>query len=76
MTGYDTLKIKASLASPVSSLEVVDRDDEEAIQKKIKQLKAREKNIREERHRLESELRNLIFRRYLDLSKKYELKEV
>ncbi len=60
----------------MSSLEVVDRSDEEAIQKKIKLLKAREKRIREERHRLESELRSLIFKRYLDLSEKIELKEV
>lgn len=76
MTSDGTLKINASLASTVSSLEVVDRSDEEAIQKKIKLLKGREKHIREERHRLESELRNLIFKRYLDLSKKFELKEV
>jgi hypothetical protein len=39
-------------------------------------LKAREKSIREERHQLESELRNLIFKRYMDLSEKIELKEV
>ncbi len=76
MTGYGTLKLNASLASHMSSLEVVDRADEEAIQKKIKLLKAREKRTREERHRLESELRNLIFKRYLDLSEKYELNEV
>ncbi len=60
----------------MSSLEVVDRSDEKVIQKKIKLLKGREKRIREERHRLESELRNLIFKRYLDLSEKIELKEV
>ena len=75
MTGYGTLKINASFASHVSSLEVKDRADEEAIQKKIKLLKASEKRVREERHGLESELRNLIFRRYLDLSEKYELNE-
>ncbi len=60
----------------MSRLEVVDRSDEKVIQKKIKLLKGREKRIREERHRLESELRNLIFKRYLDLSEKIELKEV
>jgi len=76
VTGDGTFKINASLASTVSNLEVMDRSDEEAIQKKIKLLKAREKRIREERHRLESELRTLIFRRYLDLSEKIELKEV
>ena len=76
MTGYGTLKINASLASPVDTLEVMDRVDEEALHKKIKRLKASEKRIREERHRLETELRTLIFKRYLDLSEKYELKEV
>ena len=76
MTGYGTLKINASLASPVGTLEVMDRADEEALHKKIKLLKAREKRIREERHRLEAELRTLIFKRYMDLSDKYELKEV
>lgn len=76
VTGDGTLKINASLASTVNSLEVVDRSEEEAIQKKIKLLKAREKRIREERHRLESKLRNMIFKRYLDLSEKFELKEV
>ena len=73
MTGYSILKITAPHASHMSSLEVVDRADEEEIQMKIKLLKAREKRIREERHRLESELRNLIFNRYMDLSEKYEL---
>ncbi len=76
MTGYGTLKINASLASPVGTLEIMDRADEEALHKKIKLLKAREKRIREERHRLEAELRTLIFKRYMDLSDKYELKEV
>jgi hypothetical protein len=76
VTGDGNFKINASLASTVSSLKVVDRSDEEAIQKKIKLLKAREKSIREERHRLESELRNLIFKRYMDLSEKFELKDV
>ena len=76
MTSYGTLKINASLASPVGTLEVMDRADEEALHKKIKLLKAREKRIREERHRLEAELRTLIFKRYMDISDKYELKEV
>jgi hypothetical protein len=70
VTGYGTLKINISLASPVSSLESMDRAGEEAIQNKNKLLKAREKHIRKERHRIESELRNLIFRRYLALSEK------
>jgi len=75
VTGYGTLKINASLASPVGTLEVMDRTDEEALNKKIKLLKAREKRIREESHRLEAELRTLIFERYLDISERYELKE-
>lgn len=54
----------------------MDRAGEVAIQYKIKLLKAREKRIREECHRLESELRNLIFRRYLNLGEKYELNVV
>ena len=75
MTSYGTLKIIASLASPVVTLEVTDRADEEALHRKIKRLKAQEKRIREERHRLEAVLRSLIFKRYLDLSEKYELKK-
>jgi len=53
----------------------MDRTDEEALTKKIKLLKAREKRIREESHRLEAELRTLIFKRYLDISERYKLKE-
>ena len=75
MTSYGTLKIIASLASLVVTLEVTDRADEEALHRKIKRLKAQEKRIREERHRLEAVLRSLIFKRYLDLSEKYELKK-
>jgi len=54
----------------------MDRADEEALHKKNKLLKDCEKRIREERHRLEAELRTLNFKRYTDLSDKYELKEV
>ena len=75
MTGHGTLKINASLASPVDTLEIMDGADEKALHKKTKLLKAREKHIREERYRLEAELQTLIFKRYLDLSEKYELKE-
>ena len=75
MTGHGTLKINASLASPVDTLEIMDRADEKALLKKNNPLKTREKRIREERHKL-AELRTLIFKRYLDLSEKYELKEV
>jgi chaperonin cofactor prefoldin len=75
VTSYGILKIIASLASLVVTLEVTDRADEEALHRKIKRLKAQEKRIREERHRLEAVLRSLIFKRYLDLSEKYELKK-
>jgi len=76
VTGYGTLKINASLASPSGTLEIMDRADEETLHMKIKLLKDCEKPIREERHKLEAELRTLIFKRYMDLSDKYELKEV
>ena len=75
MTGYGTLKINASLASPVDKLEIIDRVKEKAHHKKNKLLKARERCIRGGRNRLEAELQTLIFKRCLDLSEKYELKE-
>ena len=59
----------------MDTLEIMDGADEKVLHKKNKLLKAREKHIREERHRLEAELQTLIFKRYLDLSEKYELKE-
>ena len=63
MTGHGTLKINASLASPVDTLEIMDGADEKALHKKNTLLKAREKHIREERYRLEAELQTLIFKR-------------
>jgi len=76
VTGYGIFKINASLASPAGNLEIMDRADEEALNKKIKLLKDCEKRIRGERYRFEAELRTLNFKRYTDLSDKYELKEV
>ena len=61
---------------PVGTLEDMDRADEEALHKKTKLLQTREKCIREERHKLETELRTLIFKRHLNISKKSELNEV
>jgi hypothetical protein len=54
----------------------MDRADDEMLHKKIKLLKDCEKRTREERNRLEAELRTLNFEKYTDLSDKYELKEV
>ena len=45
-------------------------DDEETLRTRIKALKRREKRIREERHRLEAELRNKIFKKYLEIENK------
>ena len=45
-------------------------DDEETLRRRIKQLKQREKRIREERHRLESQLREKIFKRFKEIEEK------
>jgi len=47
-----------------------DRWKEKALKRRIALLKKREKEIREERHRLESEVRTLIFHRYTRLGDK------
>ena len=43
---------------------------EKALKRRILLLRKREKEIREERHRLESELRTRIFQRYVRLGDK------
>jgi hypothetical protein len=43
---------------------------EKALKRRISQLRKREKEIREERHRLESEVRTLIVQRYTRLGNK------
>lgn len=45
-------------------------EDEDALRRRIKQLKTRERKIREERHRLESQLREIIFKRFKELEEK------
>ena len=45
-------------------------DDEETLRRRIKQLKLREKKIRAERHRLESQLRDKICKRFKELEEK------
>jgi chaperonin cofactor prefoldin len=45
---------------------------EETLKHSIKQLKKREKRLREERHRLEAQLREKIFKRYKKMYEKIE----
>jgi chaperonin cofactor prefoldin len=50
-----------------------DRDEEEeTLRQRIKQLKERERRIREERHRLEAELREKIFKKFREMEQKIE----
>jgi hypothetical protein len=44
--------------------------DEETLRRRIKQLKEREKRIREERHRLEAILREIIYRKFKEMEEK------
>jgi hypothetical protein len=45
--------------------------EEMELKERIKMLKSQEKVLRDERHVLESRLRNLILARYTELMKKY-----
>jgi len=47
-------------------------EDEETLKHRIKQLKKREKRLREERHSLEAQLREKIFKRYKKMYEKME----
>ena len=51
-----------------------DTQREKALKRKIALLKKHEKEIREERHRLESELRTLVFRRYTEMGNRISSK--
>jgi predicted nucleic acid-binding Zn-ribbon protein len=52
---------------------VTHRDDEEkTLRQRIKQLKERERRIREERHHLESQLREKIFKRFREIEQRIE----
>jgi chaperonin cofactor prefoldin len=42
-------------------------EDEETLRRRIKQLKEKERKIREERHRLEAELRERIFKKFKEI---------
>lgn len=51
-----------------------DTHREKLLKEKISQIKKREKKLREERHRLESELRQLVYRRFKFLGEKIAAK--
>jgi predicted nucleic acid-binding Zn-ribbon protein len=46
------------------------KGEEETLRQRIKQLKEREQKIREERHRLESQLREKIFKKFKEIEEK------
>jgi chaperonin cofactor prefoldin len=43
-------------------------EDEETLRKRIKQLKEKERKIREERHRLEARLRERIYQKFKEIA--------
>ena len=45
-------------------------EEEETLRRRIKQLKEREKKIREERHKLEARLREIIYRKFKEIEEK------
>lgn len=47
-------------------------EEEETLKHRIKQLKKREKRLREERHNLEAQLREKIFKRYKKMYEEIE----
>lgn len=51
-----------------------DTQREKALKHRISQLKKREKMLREERHRLESELREMVFNKYARLGEQISSK--
>ena len=56
---------------PVDSAQKFSELEEMELKERIKMLKSQEKGLRDERHVLESRLRNLILARYTELMKKY-----
>lgn len=56
---------------PVDSAQEFSELEEMELKERIKMLKSQEKGLRDERHVLESRLRNLILARYTELMKKY-----
>jgi hypothetical protein len=57
---------------PVDSAQESSELEEMELKERIKMLKDQEKALRDERHVLESRLRNLILARYMELMRKYE----
>ena len=56
---------------PVDSAQKFSELEEMELKERIKTLKDQEKVLRDERHLLESKLRNMILARYTELMKKY-----
>jgi len=56
---------------PVDSAQEFSELEEMELKERIKMLKDQEKALRDERHILESKLRNLILAKYTELMKKY-----
>ena len=56
---------------PVDSAQKFSELEEMELKERIKTLKDQEKVLRDERHPLESKLRNMILARYTELMKKY-----
>ena len=56
---------------PVDSAQKFSELEEMELKERIKMLQDQEKALRDERHLLESRLRNLILARYAELMKKY-----
>jgi predicted nucleic acid-binding Zn-ribbon protein len=56
---------------PVDSAQKFSELEEMELKERIKTLKDQEKALRDERHLLESKLRNMILARYTELMKKY-----
>ena len=46
------------------------KGEEETLRQRIRQLKEKEQKIREERHRLESQLREKIFKKFKEIEEK------
>lgn len=56
---------------PVDSAQEFSELEEMELKERIKMLKDQEKALRDERHILESKLRNMILAKYTELMKKY-----
>ncbi len=61
------LYLNSGFGCPMGVVLEGDTQREKALKYRISQLKKREKQLREERHRLESELRETVFNKYARL---------